>query len=427
MSASRNTVFVSLSRGYFFRLFEYSGMINQLVEKFDAEVVVLAPSAALEQVRSVFADRARVHVEPLVTVAKISFADRVYRAGLNRLAKYRWLSKMWFKAELVLNRVRAYDNLFDKYKPRLVVTASLGKHSLDDPLLVRNARRRAIPTLCEVWSWDNLSMTGPVATRPDHIAVWNAMMFHDALGIQQFRGDQVSVVGVPQFGHYFSDETFAPREMFLEKLGLDPEKKLITVATAPIGSVADHRFLVRLMIEKAELGEFGDNVQLLFRPHPMEDSDFYSEFSASGSHRFDFSENYVEGLSWTPHPEDNINLANVLFHTDVLVNIASTVTLEAAILDTAVVNVAFTLTEPERFARKVIRDHYGAHFKHVFEANASKIVYSEDELTEAVLKLLAEPSLLSENRRKLALSTCDRLDGSGAFRAANLMVDLMAG
>jgi hypothetical protein len=426
MTTSSNTVFVALSRGYFLRLFEYSGLIDQLIAKFDKDVVVLAPEVALEQVKAMFAGRDRVTVEPIVTVSELSFADRVYRAGQFKLAKYRRLSKLWFKSELILNRSRAYDDLFDKYQPDLVVTASTGKHSFEDPLLIRSARRRSIETLCVVWSWDNLSLTGPIASRPDHLAVWNDRMFNEALSIQKYRKDEVSVVGVPQFDHYFSDGIITSREKFAKRLRLDPEKKIITVATAPIGSVADHHFLVKLMIEKLNSGDFGEDVQLLFRPHPMEDEDFYSEFSDSGEHRFDFSAAEIDGLDWTPGYQDSIDLANVLFHTDVLVNIASTVTLEAAILDTAIVNVAFTLTEPERFARKVIQDHYGAHFKHVFEANASKIVFSEEELTEAVMLLLEEPSSMRENRRKLAEATCDRLDGSGTGRTASLINELAA-
>lgn len=424
MSTTSRTVFLSLSRGYFLRLFEHSGLVDRLVEDHQCDVVFLVPPEAHGHIEELFAGRNQVRIERLILVQKRSLRDRIYRAGLYKFSKYRQLSKLWFKSELIWNDEHVYDDLFDKYEPRLVVTASAGKHAPEDPQLIRNARRRSIRTLCLVWSWDNLAMSGPVAARSDHLGVWNNRMFDDATGIQKFRRDEVSIVGVPQFDHYFSTDTFLSRADFMQEMGLDPEKKLITVATAPMRSVADHRFLVRLMIEKVSAGEFGDRVQLLFRPHPMEDPDFYSEFSESGQHRFDFSARESKGLDWTPDRQDNIHLANVLFHTDVLVNIASTVTLEAAILDTPIVNVAFSLSEPERFAVMVLKNHYGAHFKHVFDANASKIVHSEIELATAVRALLDNPSLLGENRRNLALATCDRLDGSGSDRAAELIASM---
>jgi hypothetical protein len=424
MKTSDRPIFVVISRGYFLRLFEYTGLIDRLIDQYDKDVIVLTQTAGIDELRELFSEKARVHIEPLVSVTKLPLGDKIYRAGLYRLSSFRLASKIWFKTELILNRSSTYDELFDKYQPSLVVTASTGKHDDETPPLIRNARRRSVPTLCVVWSWDNLSMSGPVATRPDRMAVWNDRMFDDAVDLQKFPQEAVTVVGVPQFDHYFSSETFTDRSEFSQRFGLDPNKKLITLATAPMRSVADHRFLVELMIRRVSVGDFGEDVELLIRPHPMEDPDFYSEYFTGGNHHFDITANQIDGLDWTPNPQDAIDLANVLYHTDVMVNIASTVTLEAAILDKAVVNVAFSLSETERFEQMVIENHYGAHFKHVFDAHASQVVASEDELVEAVNTLLSDPSLMRENRRGLALATCDRLDGSGTARVAELIAEM---
>ncbi len=420
-AALNRTVFISISRGWFLRLFLFSGVLERLTENTPHRYVLLVPPPARDEIAREFSRPGRVEVEDLPVGDAGALGARLYSFGLHRVQGVRLLRRLWQMLELPLTYSRLYRGCFARYLPDLVVTASMGIHSPDDPPLIREARRAGIPTMCVVWSWDNLSMKGPIVARPDRLAVWNERMHDEAVRLQLYSRRNLDVTGVPQFDHYFRPGSFKTREAFFAELGLDPAKPLITLATAPVGSVADHRFLVKMMVDAVASRAFGQDAQLLCRTHPMEASDFYREFEGLPGVRFDHPGVHRSGLGWSPDRAESYRLANTLKHTDVLVNIASTVTIEAAILDRPIVNVAFSTSEPERFAVMVLKNHYGAHFKHVFDTGASTIVRSHDELIQAVRQYMHDPSVKKAERRKLALEVCHALDGRGAERVATLI------
>lgn len=422
--SSPQTIFLSLSRGWYTRLFVRSGLLRYLVEETDYRVVILTPAATDDRFVAEVSSPGRVLVEPEYEVTTRSLGDRLYRKGLYALQRSRRLSRLWHRLELPLTRSNHYSALFQRYQPDLVVTASAGLHSPNELPLIREARRRGILTLCVVWSWDNLAMKGPLATRPDKLAVWNTRMFDEACRLHFYDPSDVFITGVPQFDHYFRPETYMSREEFCAPLNLDPSKPIITIATAHHRSVADHRFLIDLLAEAAPHKAYAQDVQLLCRVHPMEDKGFYQAFEGNSHVRMDYPGKNHAALGWLPDDAEDRHLANTLKHTDVLVNIASTVAIEAALLDRPIINVAFSTSEPERFARMVLRNHYGNHYRYVVESGATRIVRSPEELHAAITGYLDNPSLDSAKRRSFAEAMCYRLDGQSARRVKELIVSL---
>jgi hypothetical protein len=95
-------------------------------------------------------------------------------------------------------------------------------------------------------------------------------------------------------------------------------------------------------------------------------------------------------------------LANLAHHSDVNVNTASTMTLDFALHDRPVVNVAFDMTSPPPLGVP-LRDVYYRfdHYRPVVELGAARVAYSANELAASLTAYLADPTLDRTGRRRL--------------------------
>ena len=125
----------------------------------------------------------------------------------------------------------------------------------------------------------------------------------------------------------------------------------------------------------------------------------------------------------TSPPIAQQHLADTLRHSDVIVNVASTIAVEAAIFDTPVVNISFDGESPSEFACSARRYYRFTHYVNVTRHNAVRIAASPDELIGHVNTYLANPHLDSSGRRQVVLEQCQFLDGRAAERVADAVAD----
>jgi hypothetical protein len=95
-------------------------------------------------------------------------------------------------------------------------------------------------------------------------------------------------------------------------------------------------------------------------------------------------------------------LANLTYHSDVNVNVASTMTLDFSINDTPVVNIGFDVSKT-RNGEPSLCDHYYSwdHYRPVITLGAARLARSPEELAQAISNYLRDPSLDREGRRRL--------------------------
>src|ERR1700682_2157631 len=96
--------------------------------------------------------------------------------------------------QLLIPTPLAYASLFETHAPQLVVSGDPLRPG--DANLIATARRRGIPTLGSVRSWDNILKH--LRTRPDALTVWNATNVREAVEVDRFRPARVTQVGAPQ-------------------------------------------------------------------------------------------------------------------------------------------------------------------------------------------------------------------------------------
>jgi hypothetical protein len=320
----------------------------------------------------------------------------------------------------------AAEQLFNRHRPSLLVASSPGLIFSEVPLL-RTASRRAIRSMAVDPSWDNFTNKLMPVRRVNRLIVWNDLMKEQAVTLHGYAPDEVRIAGTPQWDLYFRDGTIVPRETFFRQIGADPTRKLITVTTTPRELYPHHDHVLRVLIGAIARDAWREPAQILVRLHPRDDRGAYAEFEGLSNvmieKPFRSTVTAGDGLAIDITEANQRHLANTMRHSDVVVNVASTLAIEAAIFDTPVVNVSFDGETPSEWVRSARRYYRFTHYVNITRHDAVRVAENPEQLIEQVGRYLGDPSLDHDGRRKVALEQCQFLDGRAAERVAGFVVE----
>jgi hypothetical protein len=321
-----------------------------------------------------------------------------------------------------------YAALFDKERPSLVLTPTTGIYFAEGPLMGRADAAR-VPILAIDLSWDHFTTKTAPLRRVAGLSVWNETMKRQAVEIHGYRPQQVCVAGVPQFDIYADPASFLTREAFFQRIGADPAKKLVTLTTIPPVLYTYHDVVIDELLAAIRSGRLGEPAQLLVRVHPRDDIGKYERFMQSPDVIVEkpFNETIVaEGSNVDPSRDNRLHLANTLKHSDVIVNVASTIAIEASILDTPVVNIAFDGHDQKPFLDSSRRFYQYTHYRPLVDVCAVRVARTPTALIDEVGAYLADPSRDRAGRERSAAELCYRVDGRAAERVAAFVLDRLA-
>ena len=333
----------------------------------------------------------------------------------------------WFALSDRFTLGHQYADLFARERPDLVVTPTTGLYFSEGPLLAR-ADRAGVPAIAVDLSWDHFTTKTAPLRRVAALAVWNETMKRQAVQIHGYRADQVCVAGVPQFDLYADRASLDSREQFCRRIGADPGRKLITLTTVPPVLYRYHARAIEALASQLESG-FGPPCQLLVRVHPRDDLEAYRPFEGRPHVIVEkpFRTGRVaEGSAVDPTGDDRRHLANTLLHSDVVVNVASTIAIEAAICDTPVVNIAFDGEEQRPYLDSAARYYDYTHYQPLVKAGAVRVAGSPELMVERARQYLVDPSLDRAGRAKAVVEQCYRADGRASERVAEFILHELA-
>lgn len=460
------TIALLVSTGWGVRSFLQTEVLTRLRER--ARVLVLASPLLVEPLRRQLGEavavepllpfdprqgaygrayeRRNAYFERLSTTGTRRFREREHRQGL----RGRWrdrirLQRLKMEAALLASpaamaslaekerslffreypHVDDYERLFARLGVALVVSTVPHVPAEAPPVLV--ARRRGIPALAWINSWDNLTSKPAYYSGYDRYLVWSERMREEVLRYYPEAGGRpVVATGVPHFDWYRRPEMRWTREELFARLGLDPARPLILHAAAtPHLAPAEHQ-IARRLAEEVEAGRLPRRPQLLVRLHPGDAGRRFLDLPRNGSVRLHVPGERGGGqlAAFCPTPEDNRELVSSVAHADVVVNLASTITLEAALLDRPVVNLAYD-PRPGEDLQRLARRFYDVydHFRTVVECGAVRLAGSDEELLARIRTYLEEPALDREGRRRIVELWCDPFDGRASERLARSLLE----
>ena len=311
-----------------------------------------------------------------------------------------------------------HRELFLKYRPDIIITPSLG--NINDnaiAFIMREAKRHHCKVISIILGWDNPSTKGMAACYPDHIITWSDIMKQEFIEYHDFPGDMISVGGVAHFDIYYDQQKLIPRKELFKKFGLDPDMPLILFATKSPRTYPWNPYIIELIAKAILNNEFACPLQLLVRVHPLH-FDMRNEASRLRTTLeeynrlkerypfilFHFPPILSNQLNFDMPYSDLIDLASFLKESSILVNMFSTMNLEAAIVDTPIINVAFEGDPSRRFqARQSIQyAERMVHIHRIFKTGGFRTAHDPTELINYINNYLKKPELDRENRKKIA-------------------------
>jgi hypothetical protein len=315
----------------------------------------------------------------------------------------------------------AYDAMLAAERPDVAVFSRL--FYCDEIPLMRAAVRTGVSTVGAVASWDNLTNKGPLLPRLDQLIVWNDLMRAEAVRYHAYPASDVVVAGAPHHDMLYSErDQLADRATFFERLGLDPSKKLVTYAGEDPIIAPDAPIYVE-QIDRAVRDGRIECAQLLVRPHPQDDPRRWERVRRLPGVFFDLpgkpSERYWMDMS----RNDLRRLYETVRHSDVIVNVTSTVVLDAAFFDTPSLCIAYAYSHPDTYFNSPMRFFEMDHYRYIIDAGAARLVQSEAELVSAISETLADPSQYAAGRRRIVREIGQFEDGRSGERTAGAIID----
>ena len=446
------------------RVFLYTDVVSSLSRSYD--VVVWAASFDNHRARSMWGS-CPADVEPLPAVRP--FREMPYNY-LRRLNEFAWDYRMRIPSRMSMMKhvrdkrldlkVRSMklparlvaacraERIFENRLERLLLSfprspeaearlrelrpsavVITGPFQFEQPAIMAAAKKLGIPVLAYIPSWDNVSTKNRMVFKYDGYVVWTEGIKKELHEVYPAtRRKPVYVVGAAQFDIFDREEFLQTREDFCREQGLDPNIPIIVYAIGSPNFLKEHHGAIDLArrIESGELGQ----VQMLVRPHPIHDKAQLKEMFRRFGRFAKVQETADAGTSLVARSQDESQIRewiNTFRHADVVVNLSSTVTVDAAIFDKPIVNLDFD-PQPGQADQELIRDvnHKWNHFKPVAESEGIWLVNDFDELANAVKTYLRDPSLHRAKRKWLAEYVCGWIDGKCGLRMSEAIGDFTA-
>ncbi len=180
-----------------------------------------------------------------------------------RSAARAWLRRMYGRYRPSRAEISA---AFDRVRPSLVLAASPGHYWLDH-FLLDEARRRGIPSVCIILSWDNLYSRGPMCRRPDYLMVWSEEMGRQAAEVHQFPAERTRVVGALQFTFYEEPVSRPEVAAMRSRVGLGADEPFLAYVCGARTAGYDVED-IEAMLDELARGPYRD-LRVVVRPHPQ--------------------------------------------------------------------------------------------------------------------------------------------------------------
>lgn len=319
------------------------------------------------------------------------------------------------------------SQLIDKYKPMAVWSTHPFLES-EWPILW-HSEKRGIPLLASIHSWDNITTRGPLFFQFDRILVWSELMKKELLKTQPTtKPESIIPVGSPQHDTFLDETQFMSREAFFKENGLDPDRPLILFAGGG-RSYPDEPELLASVVQSLENSDFINSPQLWIRFYG-DDAHMKSLPKVTGR----------KGVFWekaTPEfwgafriektwssSKGFEHYLNLLKYCDVVVCFASTVTLDAAIMDRPVINICYDVNHRLDFWDSVRRKYFDRdHYQRVISSGGVRLAFDHHELVHIINEYLDDSSKDRVARKRLVQLICGEVDGNARSRIVSSIVD----
>ena len=286
------------------------------------------------------------------------------------------------------------------------------------------ARDLLIPVVTSVLSFDNLT-SRPALPRYDHYLAWNSRMQEQLLRLYPtVAPSQVTVTGTPQFDFHRSETSRWSRDLTLHHLGLPSDARYFLYAASHESLAPDEPRLVRELVQKLSEDPVLRGHWMVVRLHPLDDGRRWAQITAPEalSRIVSAHERRPDPDGWTiPSVADQAHLVSSIAHCDACINIVSTMTLDAAILDRPVIGIEFS-AEPASPQEIMFSEYEADHYRPVVESGGLRLARRWPELMQLLRDAVGDPGRDRRERAELVRKECGTVDGRSSERVVDALL-----
>jgi hypothetical protein len=323
-----------------------------------------------------------------------------------------------------------YTDLFEKYRPDLVLAASPGFRQ--DRYLLREAAQRKIPTAAAIISWDSSSSYGLPGAPVDWITCWSEIQKKELTLGADWDPQQVNVAGMPPYDGYVRGEWLMAREEYFRLHGLDPQRRLLSYASSFV-SWSPNLQNVEALVDLVASDGLCAPSQLLVRLHPIHMSGHYVT-EADRIRQFAREHEHIHVVEPVPlgalghySGEDMAEKTSMMAHSDIFLTVYSTMCVEASFQEHPIISVC--IDSPTGWPGKywVPMSQIGVWPTHsrFRDSGAGRVAYNQAELRQAIDDYYQNPRTDLEAQRRFLKQECTYIDGTAGQRTAEFFLSLL--
>lgn len=337
------------------------------------------------------------------------------------------LLKILEKIDFYINNSQRYENDFKFFRPQCLFIGS--PFDYRDGAMLREAVKWGVPSVTMIPSWDNLSSKGMIWSGYDRVFVWSEHQKKEILLFYpSYQSEQVLVTGIPQFDVYA--QPLSPefeRSFYLPSLGITVEKRILLYSTTAPSLFPEEPQVIAHLAQAVLDGVLPTDLYILVRCHPNDDASRYRDIITYPNVKIWRPSRRTEEdiYRWAPPRDELHHLAAMLRHSAVCVNVASTMTIDAAACNIPVINVCYDADESKPYLKSVRRYFDFTHYAPVVETGAAPLAHSCEELLQLVREALEVPERRQVNRQALLHLYCGYTPGGAVDRLSSLLFEFV--
>lgn len=351
------------------------------------------------------------------------------------LRNFSWARKLLVKIQ---NRFtpNIYADLFEKYKPDLVIASTPGWRM--DRYLLRESAKRGIRNMTVIVGWDNSSSYNISGADVQYATCWSQLQKDELVYGSDWKPENVNIGGIPSYDGYFRKQWLMPRDEYFKLHGLDPNRKLISYASSFV-HFAPNFPNIEALAKLVSSDSLAEPSQLLIRLHPSHFQEKPKIFADERAQVFELEKKYPHVHVVQPKPlggslgyyggEDMDEKSSMMAYSDVLVTVYSTMLVETAIHNTpmiaATIDVPGGWNKPNKFSLSLKEIGDWPTHQRFREAKAGRVATNLTELKEALNLYLKDKTTDSTERRKFIENEITFTDASSGKRTAEYILKIL--
>ena len=323
-----------------------------------------------------------------------------------------------------------YDDLFNEYKPDLVVASSPGFRQ--DRYILRAATKHKIPTAAAIFSWDSTSSYGLSGAEVDWINCWSEIQKGELIGGADWPPDRVNVGGMPPYDGYIRKQWVMDREEYFKSHGLDPNRKLLSYASSFV-NLSPNIQNIQALVNLVNSDQLIAPSQLLIRLHPIHMSGHFVEeaeeirnISKEQPHVNVVEPRQIGGSDYYS-VDDLVDKTSMMVHADIFLTVYSTMCVEASFQERPIISVCIdsNIGYPGKYWLPMSQIGIWPTHSRFRASEAGRVATNETELGTVINDYYTFPHADLKSQKDFITQECTYTDGSAGRKTGEFLLSLL--